>query len=183
MRFGDAKDFAIEAELESGIAPPSAVWGRMCVWCRGAAVGDLSKPSCALYPAAGEFRWLTGHLVDIWDESLNGLDDRAATDFLDGLLYGYHGDVEIEDDRTIEQIRRDAEQFGKFNFLTNWGEQFDGFKSFILYPPDGPVRILSRHLPETMNGGAVVTRDGFLGAAEGFLRWFDIMEKWLLQPS
>jgi hypothetical protein len=155
----------------------------MCVWCRGAALGDLGEPYCGLNQAADEFRWLSGHLADLWDESLDGLDDRAATDFLDGLLYGYHGGVEIEDDRTIERIRRDAERFWKFDFLTNWGEQFDGVKSFILCPPDGPVRILSRDLPEPMNGIAVVTREGFLGAAEEFVRWFDNEEMRLRKPS
>lgn len=183
MKFGDTGDFAIEVELEPGLTPPSAVWGRMCVWCRGVTLGDLSEPSCGLWEAACEFRSLFGRLADLWDETLDGLDDRAATDLLDGLLYGHHGGVEIEDGRTMEQISRDAERFGKFDFLTNWGEQFDGYKSFILCPPGGPVRILSRHLPRPMNGVAVVTKEGFLGAVEGFIRWFDNEEERLRKQA
>jgi hypothetical protein len=176
MRFGDAADFAIEAELEPGLAPPSAVWGRMCVWAGGAALGDLNKPRCGLWEAAVEFRWLSGHLADLWDETFDGLDDRAITDRLDALLYGYVGGVEADDHRTIDEVNRDAERFSKFNFLTNWGEQFDGSKSFIVCPPGGPVRVLSRHLPARMNGVAVVARKRFRGAVEDFLRWFDDAE-------
>lgn len=51
MLFGDRLDFAIEADVEPSLEPPSAVWGRMCVWCRGVALGDLGEPHCALYPA------------------------------------------------------------------------------------------------------------------------------------
>jgi hypothetical protein len=145
----------------------------MCVWCRGAPLGDLSEPSCGLWEAAIKFHWLSDHLADLWDESLAGLDDRAALDFLDGLLYGYHRDVAIEDHRTNEQIKRDSERFRKFNFLTNWGEQFDGCKAFIVCPPAGPVRILSRHLPESLNCVAEVTREGFVSAAQGFVGWFN----------
>jgi hypothetical protein len=183
MRFGDANDFAIEAELEPDISPPSSVWGRMCIWCRGVALGDLSEPYCALYPAACEFRWLRSQLTDLWDECLDGLDDRAANDFLDGLLYGYHGNVELEDERTLEEMKWDWDRYGKFSFLTNWGEQFDGYKSFILCPPAKPVRILSRHLPDRMNGVAVVTREGLLSAAEEFLLWFDEQAERLLPSS
>lgn len=35
--FGDRKDFAIEVLSEPHLAPPSAVWGRMCLH-----IGDLS---------------------------------------------------------------------------------------------------------------------------------------------
>jgi hypothetical protein len=182
MRFGDISDFAIEAEVEPDISPPSSVWGRMCIWCRGEPLGNLSEPYCGLGAAAYEFRWLRCHLTDLWDECLEGLDDRDANDFLDGLLYGYRGGVEIEDERTSEEMNRDATRFSKFNFLTNWGEQFDGYKSFILCPPAQPVRILSRHLPDRMNGVAVVTREGLLSAVEDFLRWFDEQEKRLLPP-
>jgi hypothetical protein len=41
--FGVPADFAIEAEVDPGLQPLSAVWGSMCVWCRGRALGDLSE--------------------------------------------------------------------------------------------------------------------------------------------
>jgi hypothetical protein len=50
-------------------------------------------------------------------------------------------------------------------------------------PPDGAVRILSRDLPKSMNGIAVVTREGFIGAAEKFLGWFDKEEMRLQSGS
>jgi hypothetical protein len=173
MVFGDRLDFAIEADVEPNLAPPSAVWGRMCVWCRGVALGDLGESHCALYPAYRAFRWLPANLDRLWSERLAGLDDIAAWSFLDGLLYGHRGDVEAPDARTAEEHRRDSTFWSAHDFLTGWGEQFNGCKAFILCPPDGAVRILSRELPGPMGRGVEVSRAGLVAAIEGFTRWFE----------
>ena len=144
----------------------------MCVWCGGVALGDVGDRYCALYPASCHFRWLAEHLNELWDEQLFGLDDVAAWNFLDGLLYGYHGDEEVKDTRTLEQLQSDGRQWNKYNFLTNWGEQFDGYKSFILCPPQGQVRILSRWLPAKMGRSITVSRKAVLAASQDFARWF-----------
>ena len=186
--FGNRDDFAIEAGTESYLKPPSAVWGRMCVWCCGVPLGDIDDRHCALYPAYCGFRSLLSPVhgepkIDrLWAEELAGLDDVAAWNFLDGLLYGYHGDVEVPDDRTLEECRRDAVVWGCFDFLTNWGEQFDGYKAFIMRPPGGPVRILSRRLPDGMGRAVEVSRDGFVAACEGFVRWFEEQDLRLRGP-
>lgn len=171
--FGEREDFAIEAGVEPGLKPPSAVWGHMCIWCRGVPLGDIADQHCALYHSYRSFDWLVSRLDELWTPELAGLDDVAAWNLLDGLLYGYHGDVEVPDDRTLEQSRADAAAWGRFDFLTNWGEQFDGYKAFILRQPGGPVRILSRRLPEQMGRGVLVSPSGFRVAAGGFARWFE----------
>lgn len=173
MLFGDRLDFAIEADVDPNLEPPSAVWGRMGVWCRGAALGDLGDWQCALYPAYRSFNELLSKLDHLWSEKLAGLDDVAAWNLLDGLLYGYHGDVEVPDTRTAEECRRDWTFWGAHNFLTNWGEQFNGCKAFILCPPDGSVRILCRDLPEPLGRGVDVSRAGLVTAVDGFTRWFE----------
>lgn len=94
MRFGDPADFAIEADVEPHLRPPSAVWGHMCVWCQGVVLGDITDLHCGLYGAYSSFRWLASNLNELWAPELVGLDDVAVWNFLDGLLYGYHGDVE-----------------------------------------------------------------------------------------
>jgi hypothetical protein len=181
--FGDPADFAIEAGVEPSLMPPSAVWGHMRIWCRGVPLGDIANRHCALAGADWGVRKVVSNLDRLWAEELAGLDDVAAWNFLDGLLYGYRGHVELPDDRTIEECRRDAAAWGRFNFLTNWGEQFDGYKAFILRPPGGPVRILSRRLPEGMGRGVEVSRDGFVAACEGFARWFEEQEARLRGPE
>lgn len=177
--FGDRHDFAIEAGVEPELKPPSAVWGHMCVWCRGAPLGDIEDRYCALYPAYRGFRSLLSPvhgeptLDRLWAEEFAGLGDLAVLDFLDGLLYGYHGDVEVPDERTAEQCRRDAVVWGCFDFLTGWGEPFDGCKAFILRPPGGQVRILSRDLPESLAPGVEASRGGVVAAVTGFTAWFN----------
>lgn len=176
--FGDPADFAIEAGVEPHLVAPSAVWGHMRVWCRGNALGKIDDRHCALYTSHQAFDWMSAHLEDLWDDALNGLDDRATYDFLDGALYGYHGDVEIEDNLSLEEISRDAQRFGKFEFLTNWGGQFDGCsKSFVVCPPDKPLRVLSRAFPESVGLCVNVSRTGFALAARDFVDWFKYQER------
>lgn len=176
--FGAPADFAIEAGIESDLVPPSSVWGHMRVWCGGHALGDIEDSHCALYPSYLEFDWMGTHLEALWDDALNGLDDRATWNVLDGALYGYRGDVEIEDDRSLEDLHRDAQRFGKFNFLTNWGEQFDGgYKSFLVCPPNKPLRVLSRAFPESVGLGVNISRDGFARASRAFVEWFKSQER------
>lgn len=175
---GDRADFAIEAGVEPDLVPLSAVWGRMCIWCRGIALGDLSDPHCGVGFAASMFTRLMPEVGSLWADELTGLDDIAAWNLLDGLLYGYHGDVELAGDRTHKELCRDRDRWGRFDFLTNWGEQFDGYKSFVMCPPPGDtVRVLCRELMP--NGGirVDVTRAGFVAACEGFVRWFEVEQR------
>jgi hypothetical protein len=164
MLFGSVSDFAIQAEVEPELTPPSAVWGRMCVWCRGIALGDIEDTHCSLYLAACSFKWVAGHLDELWDERLVGLDDINALAFLDAAYYG-------DDDRTTAQLAEDARRYGKFNFLTNWGEQFDGVKAFLICSPEGSLRIVYQLLDGT-RGSAEVTKAGFVAAAKAFVHWF-----------
>jgi hypothetical protein len=164
MVFGDMADFAIQAEIEPGLTPPSAAWGRMCVWCRGTALGNIQETCCGLGDAASEFAWAASNLEELWDESLQGLDDQATFAFLDAAYYG-------DDDRSADQVHADAERYAKFNFLTNWGEQFDGFKAFWIHAPDGSLHIHYR-LPDNTLGSSQVTKKAFITAATEFVRWF-----------
>lgn len=150
MLFGRKEFFAIEAMSEPDIQAPSAVWGRMRVWCESASIGDYAEPFCALYPSYCGFNHLARTLPHLWSQELDGLSDIDLWNHFDGLLYGYHGDTELQDDRTLEQCQRDSREWGGYNFLTNWGEQFDnGGKSFILCNPNGVVWVLNRsHLAE-----------------------------------
>jgi len=165
--FGDPADFAIEAGGEPDLQAPSAVWGHMWVWCRGVALANLDDRHCALYTAYKSFEWMSGQLDDLRDPELEVLDATAAWNFLDGLLYGYHGDVELTDDRTEAQCLADSRRWGRHDFLTNWGEQFDGWKAFVFALPGDLIRILYRRSREPVQY-ADVSRASFATAAEGF---------------
>jgi len=174
--FGDKADFAIEAGVEPDLTPPTAVWGHMRVWCRGIPLGDINDRHCALYDACCMFRWLARHIDELWAPEFAGLDDLAACNLLDGLLYGYHGDVEVHDDRTVEECKADWTAWGRFDFLTNRGEQFDGCKAFLLRPPGGPVRILSHRFPAGLGYSIDVSLSAFKEASNAFVRWYEEQE-------
>jgi hypothetical protein len=103
----------------------------------------------------------------------NGLSDKDLWDLLDGALFGYHGDVELHDSRTIDECRADWVRYGKFSFLTNWGEQFDkNGKSFIVCSPDGVVRILNRSIGNSSDFSSEVPLAEAIAVIQKFLDWF-----------
>ena len=174
MTFGDPQDFAIETLVEPDLTPPSAVWGRMQVWCRGRTLGNIEDRYCHLGPAYAGFQHLADRIDENWDEALRGLGDRETFNFFDVLLYGYRYGVYVNDGKSLFQVRVDAARYGHFNFLTNWGEQFDGYKSFLVCPPAGDVRILSRKLPSLR---VDVSRATVVGASSAFTRWYEEQER------
>ena len=101
------------------------------------------------------------------------MSDEAIWNHLDGLLFGYHGVVEMKDDRTVEQCQRDSMAWGQFNFLTNWGELFNGHKGFILHPPGNSIRLFIRDRHARTYQRFEVLQRGFESTVEGFLRWFE----------
>ena len=180
--FGDRADFAIEAGVEPDLHTAGTVWGHMCVWCRGVPLGDLNERYCGLGHSYSEFAWRAHNLDHLWGDELVGLDDVAAWNFLDGMLYGYHGDVKVANTRTLAECEYDAMRWGRFNFLTNWGEQFDGYKSFLLCPPGHSARVLSRRLPVHMGRSVSVSRQMVVDASARFARWFEVESRRLNIP-
>jgi hypothetical protein len=175
--FGDRADFAIDAGIEPQLKLPSAVWGHMCIWCRGLVIGDLSNLHCGLYDAYAGIRDALAAVDSLWPDEFVGLDNESILDFLDERLYGFRNGVEVLDDRSAAQCVRDSQIWGKFDFLTNWAESFDGYKAFLVCPPGGPVRILSRDLPQHLGLCVEVSRSGFVDACEAFVRWYDDQER------
>jgi hypothetical protein len=174
MRFGREEEFAIECAVEPDLIRPSAVWGRMRVWCEGEAIGDFSEAHCALYPAYKGFCALRRALPRLWREEFVGLPLDELWNRLDGLLYGYHGDVETLDDRSVEACRRDSMEYGGFSFLTNWGEQFDrGGKSFIFCPDGKKVLVLNRALSAARGIAVTAPLEAVLRSIDDFTAWFE----------
>ena len=79
----------------------------------------------------------------------------------------------------MADIQRDARRFSRFDFLTNWGEQFDGYKSFILCRDPEELLVLYR-TPDDVRGSASFTANGFVTATQGFLTWFESEGKRLM---
>ncbi|MCC9603751.1 hypothetical protein LOC67_24640 [Stieleria sp. JC731] len=184
MLIGDSTDFAIEVMVEPALKVPSAVWGRMCVHVGGTTLGDFSDQYCALYPAYGNFDWHAKRVDRLWDTVFNGMTPEEIHDTVRHAIYG-------DDDRTMDEIQRDSRRFSPFDFLTNWGEQFDGYSSVIVAPAPETVMVLHRpyvqldsprRLPDDFLA-ASCSRDGFCRAAREFVAWFDHEAKRLQQKD
>ncbi len=174
MIFGNKSDFAIEAMIEPDLAPPSRPWGRLCVWVAGHQIGDYEEPHCGLGGPCENFKETCVELNDLWEDAFANMTDVELWNFLDGLLYGYHGHVELDDQRSIGEIRQDASRYSKFNFLTGWGEMFDkGGKSFLLKQPDGMLKLLNFDYEKNLVNTYVCGELSFRSAIKGFAAWYD----------
>ena len=174
MLIGDATDFAIEVMVEPDLKVPSSVWGRMCVHIAQTTLGDFNEKFCALYPAYEAFEWHAKHPDRLWDTRFDGMAPEEVYNTVHHAIYG-------DNDRTMEQIQRDSCRYGKFDFLTNWGEQFDGFSAVIVSPTPDTMMVLHRpyvelNSPRRLPSDFVVahcSRSGFVSVAAAFVDWFD----------
>ena len=173
MLFGDPNVFTIETCSEAHLTAPSHVWGRMQLLFDSCTLGDINDEHCGLYGAYCGFKELLSHEGRLWHDSFNGLDDAEIHDVVRHAIYG-------DDDRTGDQIVLDAQTYRPFDFLTNWGEQFDGFASVIFQRDNTQTTVV--HIPHsafarTRLDGPMVSlnfsTNVFESAILEFLAWFE----------
>lgn len=158
MTFGQTTDFAIEAYHEP-YGPKWGGFGRMCIDIQGVRLGDIRENHCSLFHAADQFRKLSPSIQFLWDESFAGLSDAEIFAALDRALY-------LADES-------DWGRYGRFDFLTSNGEQFDDSKTFIVCRPDGRVHILYHRFRDDIFGSGSCSFQTFREVADSFVRWFD----------
>ena len=157
MTFGQPTDFAIEAYHEP-YGPEYGGFGRMCIHIQGVQLGDIRENHCSLFDATDQFRQRYPSIETFWDESFAGLTDAEIFATLDHALY----------------LGEESgwERYGRFDFLTNSGEQFDDSKTFIICRPEGRVHILYQLRDDTLGSGSCSAQT-FRSVAEAYLPWFD----------
>jgi hypothetical protein len=128
MLFGNPENFAVEIYHEPA-APERKGFGRMCINVDGTTLGNIAEAHVSLFHAVERILELSEGLHDQWHERFAGYTPEEVFSWLDAVLYT--GELADPNDQAI-----------KFDFLTNAGEQFDGFKSFIYCTPGGIVYVL-----------------------------------------
>ena len=162
MIIGNKSEFGYECYHEPLKNERQQVFGRMCVWASDCALGDVTEPACMLNVTENCLQDLLARLESLVEPALSALSARDAFDFLNRALY-------LDDQRTTEAVRSDAERFFKFDFLTNAGESFDRTKSFIhLQGSQGRILFESA---ESGFHSALVGRAVFTLATKDFLAW------------
>jgi hypothetical protein len=164
MLFGSKDIFAIEAVTEVDLVAPSAVWGRMRIWCRNESFGDFDNPYNALYSASESFRTMCDAHSDLWDPTFEGLEDAEIFRIFNEAIYiGTHSDSEVVDL---------ADRYWRFDFLTNWGENFDPLKGLLAFDPNGDSLFMVEDGDDRVRGFRF-PEASFVQAASDFVRWFD----------
>jgi len=165
MLIGDPRIFAVEAyhERPEGFSA-AGLWGRMCLHIGDLAFGDISEPTCQLDHAILSLHDLGRASHNLWHESFSGMSDEEIFEFLDTALYRDVG-------QSLEQMNSDWSRFGRFSFLTNWGEQFDPAPKCFVFSRDHSVTVVWRDGEGTF-GVASVPCSSFSEVAETTREWY-----------
>ncbi len=165
MIFGRPEAFAIEAYDDRTTESPSGLWGRSCVHVQGRVIGSINESHCGLDSFADSLADILGQMVSLSDPCFGAMDDSEVFLFLDRKLY-------FDEGQSLDRMSEDWGRYGKFCFLTNCGEQFDGWKAFIFLRPDGILRIVSRENERRIEVG-LVARSTFEIVVASFLEWIE----------
>jgi len=188
--FGDTHQFAIEALVETGLlwSPTcsSQLSGRIRVWLRGQALGDLDNWSCWLVPPMSCIVEVAARLEEHWHALLEPLAPEERFDYLDRRFYVAHRDRCLDagmDDgermRLFESIDADdaAHPMCDPSFLVNWSEAFDGWKAFLLRPPGKSVQVLWRASGAPAVNVAEFPAQDFAWVVARFASWVENEER------
>jgi hypothetical protein len=165
MLFGTKDSFGVEAVTELDLPLPSAVWGRMRVWCQNESFGDFENPNNALYPASESFRSALNAYPDLWDSSFVALTDAQIFQRFNAAIY-------TGSDLSTEEISDFTDRYWKFDFLTNWGEHFNSVKGFLAFDPNGDTLFMVEDCSDVVRGFRF-PQACFVRAATGFVDWFN----------
>ena len=161
MNFGTSQEFTIQAHREPLNHP--GVWGRISIHVQGATLGQIDKFG-ALYVPADFFRDLHDVVDNLWDQLFAHKSDAEIFTVLNNALWN-------DSDDSLQVAEQAWARFHRFIFLSNWGEQFDGVKAFIIRPPGHPIRIL--YASEGAISIALCSPEAIIEALSSFLKWFD----------
>jgi|SRR6478736_7139111 len=180
MLFGSPHAFAIEALLEPdpqfGAVQSNNLVGRFCLWMNGTAVGRIDEPSCWLGPFREHLRRHAASLEEHWQLSFDALTPEQIFDHLDRGLYAAHRDECLD----LDDIE-DAGDLGRFSFLTNVSEVFDGWTAFLVSPAgsDDILALVRAHGAPTVSI-RTFSRTAFRDAVCAFSDWVDAEQRRLV---
>ena len=192
MIFGNPEVFAIEAILEPGpdyeCVCSNNIAGRIRVWMCGHSVGRFDEPACWLGPPCHDLAKMARSLDQLWHGSLDDLSPDEIFDRLDYLYFGAHRgrcltDDEDWDDEAWNRAASESGDFGRFVFLIHFSEAFDGWKAFLVFPPDADLMALVfRHgSPDVLS--FQFSAESFREAVHDFGCWVEQEERRLLTQS
>jgi hypothetical protein len=164
MIFGNPADFAIEAE-DDGLPTDlkGILAGHMRIWCNNSSIGDFGEKQSCLWHSQQALAKIAADLSAITNPELWNLGDEDLWDRFDQALY-------IDVGQSKEEMENDCAAWGAHDFLTNWGEMFNGNKGMIYCLSDGRIRVLVQHRDASIRN-YIVTEKGFKDAIAGFSQW------------
>jgi len=132
---GNKSDFAIQVMTENNLAPPSAVWGRMCLWVNNTMLGDYTEAHCGIYQCVH-------HLIEVVN-ILDQLSSAIIINKCDIEAYNYLKSAWLEPDTDEFGEPSEVESFHKYNISYGLAEMFDKEPMFFLVnTSDGFLKIL-----------------------------------------
>ena len=171
MVFGDKNTYAIEVYHQPLYNSEFYMSGKMCIHLFNKSFGDIDNEYCQVFMAYGTLLEKINN-IDLLKYDFSQNNDHDIFTFLDDKLYM------CDDKRTLVQIKRDAELYFKFNFMTNsGGETFDDSKSFIYMDKNEKMHIMYQKYNEKDKIICnELDKEIFENVTNEFIKWYEGIE-------
>lgn len=175
MFFGESGIFKIESTAEPdprfSVVPRTGVYGRIRLHFDEFQVGHFDEPCCALGPIAAHLSEKAAPEYAAWDASLENLTPVEIFARLDLLLFAYdHTSASLVDPFWVPEAPDGLKRCG---FLTNASEAFNGWKGFLLAPPDEDLlAVIGVHSNQAIRHFRI-PRSEYTSAVRHFELWLD----------
>lgn len=167
---GDKSEFAIQVMPEPDLKPPSAVWGRMCLWVKGIQLGDFNDAHCGLSQCEHHLNQVLDVLDELWSESFSNKSDKE--------IFNYLNNAWLEPGFDDFGVSNEFGQFHKYNIRYGFAEMFDSEGIFfLLNMSNNSLRLLyqSNESPEIKC--LDIDKNLFINTVNEFNSWFKQQER------
>jgi hypothetical protein len=162
---GDKSEFAIQVMSEPDLKPPSAVWGRMCLWVKGIQLGDFNNSHCGLCQCVHHLNQVLEILDELWSNSFNNKSDKEIFNFLKTAWL----DPGFDDFGASNE----CSQYHKYNASYGFAEMFDSEGMFfILTMPNNILKFLYQPNESSDIKSLAIDKELFTNTVIKFNSWY-----------
>ena len=169
---GNKSDFAIQAMTEPELKPPSAVWGRMCLWVQNTKLGDYNNAHCGLSQCVHHLNEVVELIDQLWDDKFT---NKSNKEIFNLLKKAWH-----EPGFDDFGVPNGYEQYHKYNISYGFAEMFDSEGMFfLLNMPNVSLKLLYQPKGASEIFDFIINKESFISTINKFNSWYVQQENML----
>ncbi len=162
---GNKSEFAVQVMTEADLTPPSAVWGRMCLWVNNISLGNFNEEHCGLYQCVHHLNEVATSLELLCGDAINNKSDIDAYNFLKSAW--------LEPNSNDFGEPNEASQYHKYNISYGLAEMFDKEPIFFLInTSNGHLKLLRQSTTNDDISSHIINKKVFTNVIAELNTWY-----------